>query len=64
MPTASAVQFENVIEPSKIKFKLKNSVSPQRAGVLSLFLTFAFPILNRVLGPAGTFWTYATLVFA
>jgi len=26
----AAVQFENVIEKSKIKFKLKNSVSPQR----------------------------------
>ncbi len=27
---ASAITFENVIEQSKIKFKLKNSVSPQR----------------------------------
>jgi hypothetical protein len=27
---ASAIQFENVIEQSKIKFKLKNSVSPKR----------------------------------
>src|ERR1035438_785336 len=27
---ASAIQFENTIEQSKIKFKLKNSVSPQR----------------------------------
>ena len=27
---ASAIQFENVIGPSKINFKLKNSVSPQR----------------------------------
>jgi hypothetical protein len=30
VPTASAIQFENVIEQSKIKFTLKNSVSPQR----------------------------------
>jgi enediyne biosynthesis protein E4 len=30
VPTASAIQFENVIERSKIKFTLKNSVSPQR----------------------------------
>ncbi len=30
VPTASAIQFENVIEQSKIKFKLKNSISPQR----------------------------------
>jgi hypothetical protein len=29
-PDAPAIQFENVIEQSKIKFKLKNSVSPQR----------------------------------
>jgi hypothetical protein len=35
VPAASAIQFENVIEQSlieqsKIKFTLKNSVSPQR----------------------------------
>ncbi len=30
VPTASAIQFDNVIEQSKIKFKLRNSVSPQR----------------------------------
>ena len=42
-PAASAIQFENVIEQSKIKFKLKNSVSPQRytfetmAGGVALF---------------------------
>ena len=29
VPSASAIQFENVIEPSQLKFKLKNSVSPQ-----------------------------------
>jgi len=29
VPAASAIQFENVIEQSKIKFKLRNSVSPQ-----------------------------------
>ena len=29
-PTTSAIQFENVIERSKIKFKLRNSISPQR----------------------------------
>ena len=42
-PAASAVRFENVIEQSKIKFKLRNSVSPQRytfetmAGGVALF---------------------------
>jgi enediyne biosynthesis protein E4 len=30
VPTLAAIQFENTIEQSKIKFKLKNSVSPQR----------------------------------
>jgi hypothetical protein len=30
LPAASTIQFENVIEPSNIKFTLKNSVSPQR----------------------------------
>ncbi len=40
---AGPIQFENVIEKSKIKFKLKNSVSPQRytfetmAGGVALF---------------------------
>ena len=29
VPAASAIQFENIIEQSKIKFTLKNSVSPQ-----------------------------------
>jgi hypothetical protein len=42
-PVASAIQFENIIERSKISFKLKNSVSPQRytfetmAGGVALF---------------------------
>jgi hypothetical protein len=30
VPVVAAIQFENTIEQSKIKFKLKNSVSPQR----------------------------------
>ena len=30
VPATSAVQFENILQHSKIKFKLKNSVSPQR----------------------------------
>ncbi len=43
MPAASAIQFENVVERSKIKFKLKNSVSTKRytfetmAGGVALF---------------------------
>jgi enediyne biosynthesis protein E4 len=30
VPPASAIRFENVIEKSKIKFKLRNSISPKR----------------------------------
>jgi enediyne biosynthesis protein E4 len=30
VPAVAAIQFENTIEQSKIKFKLKNSVSPRR----------------------------------
>jgi len=43
VPAVSAIQFENVIEQSKIKFTLKNSVSPQRytfetmAGGIAMF---------------------------
>ena len=33
MLTASAIEFENVIKASKIKFILKNSVSPQRYSI-------------------------------
>ncbi len=29
-PSASSIHFENTIEQSKIKFKLRNSISPQR----------------------------------
>jgi len=43
VPPAAAIQFENIIEQSKIRFTLKNSVSPQRytfetmAGGVALF---------------------------
>jgi hypothetical protein len=30
----------------------------------SFLLTFTFPILNRILGAGGTFWTYAAICFA
>jgi hypothetical protein len=33
MPTASAIEFDNVIKASKIKFILKNSVSPRRYSI-------------------------------
>lgn len=33
VPAKSAIEFENIIESSKIKFKLKNSVSPQHYSI-------------------------------
>jgi hypothetical protein len=33
MPVASAIEFDNVIKASKIKFVLRNSVSPQRYSI-------------------------------
>jgi hypothetical protein len=33
VPAATAIQFENIIEQSKIKFTLKNSVSPQHYSI-------------------------------
>lgn len=33
VPAASAIQFENIIEQSKIKFTLRNSVSPQHFSI-------------------------------
>jgi SP family sugar porter-like MFS transporter len=35
------------------------SISVSALWSASFLLTFTFPILNRVLGNAGTFWTYA-----
>jgi sugar porter (SP) family MFS transporter len=35
------------------------SVSVSALWIACFALTFTFPILNRVLGPAGTFWLYA-----
>jgi SP family xylose:H+ symportor-like MFS transporter len=40
------------------------SISVSALWIASFVLTFTFPILNRVLGSAGTFWTYAGICFA
>jgi hypothetical protein len=40
------------------------SISVSALWSASFVLTFTFPILNRVLGPAGTFWTYAGVCLA
>ena len=40
------------------------SVSVSALWVASFLLTFTFPILHRILGPAGTFWIYAVVCVA
>jgi MFS transporter, SP family, xylose:H+ symportor len=40
------------------------SISVSALWIASFVLTFTFPVLNRVLGPSGTFWTYAAICFA
>ena len=40
------------------------SISVSALWSASFLLTFTFPILNRVLGNAGTFWTYAGVCLA
>jgi len=40
------------------------SISVSALWSASFVLTFTFPILNRVLGSAGTFWTYAGVCVA
>jgi SP family xylose:H+ symportor-like MFS transporter len=40
------------------------SISVSALWSASFLLTFTFPILNRALGSAGTFWTYAAICLA
>src|SRR2546429_1335028 len=40
------------------------SVSVSALWVASFLLTFTFPILHRILGPARTFWIYAVVCLA
>jgi SP family xylose:H+ symportor-like MFS transporter len=51
------------IFPNRIR-GLAVSISVSALWIASFLLTFTFPILNRVLGSAGTFWTYAAICFA
>jgi sugar porter (SP) family MFS transporter len=51
------------IFPNRIR-GLGVSISVSALWSASFLLTFTFPILNRVLGPVGTFWTYAAICFA
>jgi sugar porter (SP) family MFS transporter len=39
------------------------SVSVSALWIACFALTFTFPVLNRALGPAGTFWLYAAICF-
>ncbi|HEY7615972.1 MAG TPA: sugar porter family MFS transporter [Terriglobales bacterium] len=51
------------IFPNRIR-GLAVSISVSALWTASFVLTFTFPILNRVLGSAGTFWTYAAVCLA
>lgn len=51
------------IFPNRIR-GLAVSVSVSALWIASFLLTFTFPILNRGLGAAGTFWIYAAICFA
>jgi sugar porter (SP) family MFS transporter len=48
------------IFPNRIR-GLAVSISVSALWIASFLLTFTFPILNRVLGSAGTFWIYAAI---
>lgn len=51
------------IFPNRIR-GLAVSISVSALWSASFLLTFTFPILNRMLGAGGTFWTYAAICFA
>ena len=40
------------------------SVSVSALWIACFALTFTFPVMNRALGPAGTFWLYAAICLA
>ena len=40
------------------------SIAVSALWIACFVVTFTFPLLNRRLGPAGTFWTYATVCIA
>jgi MFS transporter, SP family, xylose:H+ symportor len=49
--------------PNRIR-SLGVSVAVSALWIASFILTFTFPLLQRALGSAGTFWTYAGICFA
>ena len=51
------------IFPNRIRW-LAVSISVSALWIASFLLTFSFPILNRTLGSAGTFWIYAAICLA
>jgi predicted MFS family arabinose efflux permease len=51
------------IFPNRIR-GLAVSISVSALWISAFLLTFTFPILNRVLGSAGTFWIYAVICVA
>lgn len=51
------------IFPNRIR-GLAVSISVSALWIASFLLTFTFPVLDRILGAGGTFWTYAAICFA
>ncbi|HUE42122.1 MAG TPA: sugar porter family MFS transporter [Candidatus Sulfotelmatobacter sp.] len=49
--------------PNRIR-SLGVSVAVSALWIASFILTFSFPLLQRAVGSAGTFWTYAGICFA
>jgi hypothetical protein len=49
--------------PNRIR-SLGVSVAVSALWIASFILTFTFPLLQRTVGSAGTFWTYAGICFA
>ena len=51
------------IFPNRVR-GLAVSFSVSALWIASFILTFTFPVLNRVVGPGGTFWIYAAICLA
>jgi MFS family permease len=51
------------IFPNRVR-GLAVSISVSALWVASFLLTFTFPVLNRALGTAGTFWIYGAICLA
>ena len=51
------------IFPNRVR-GLGVAISVSALWIASFILTYTFPIINRILGPGGTFWLYALICLA